>query len=151
MWSIQTYVDFWIAICPSGQSPELIPGLFLGLTNSIGRRNDLLDLQTADDNVTDVDDTDSNVDQGYPQTSVLSRIVRLQLLENSLAPEAPKIEVFEPGLTTYPSDPEEVSVPEMITTFFALPATAASRAASVVTVVTVPPEPPVVPVFTVAH
>lgn len=74
-----------------------------------------------------------------------------QLLENSLAPEAPRSEVFEPGLTTYPSAAEEVSVPEMMTIFFALPATAASRAASVVTVVTVPPEPPVVPVFTVAH
>lgn len=137
---------------PSSQFAELCtPGLFQGLTNGIGRRNDLLDLQTADDNVTDVDDTDSDIDQCCPHISASSHILRTQLLENSLAPEAPRIEVLEPGFTATPSLAVEVSVPEMMTIFFALPATAASKAASVVTVVTVPPEPPVVPVFTVAH
>lgn len=35
------------------------------LTNSIGRSNDLLNLEPTDDNVTDVDDPDPNIDQGF--------------------------------------------------------------------------------------
>lgn len=44
-----------------------------------------------------------------------------------------------------------VMVPETMTIFLALPATAAVRAAKVVTVVTVPPAPPVVPPLRVAY
>lgn len=58
---------------------------------------------------------------------------------------------MEPGLTATPSLSVEVIVPEIITIFFASPATAAVSAARVVTVVTVPPLPPVVPPFWVAN
>ena len=59
---------------------------------------------------------------------------------NSLAPDSPKTDVFDPTLTTSPSSP--VMVPETITIFASSPSTAAVSSSSVVTVVVEPPEPP---------
>lgn len=46
-----------------------VPGcdIFRGsrLTNSIGRSNDLLNLESTDDNVADIDDSDPDIDQGF--------------------------------------------------------------------------------------
>jgi hypothetical protein len=64
-----------------------------------------------------------------------------------VAPLFPTSEVFEPTLTTvFP-----VIVPETMTTFLAVPETAAWSAEREVTVVVVPPDPPEVPPFIVAY
>lgn len=131
-------------------------GGFLDCDGISSASQNLGDLNVTDDNVRLLEDAEAHTGQSYQKISDLEVASKNW---DAQEPAFPRTDVLDPTFTTaFPvilpgilvssrrtGTFEKVGSPEIITVFFAVPATAEVNAAREVTVTVVPPAPPVVP------